>query len=278
MPRPTRASPTPSVNTGIRRSERFEGGLGAGPVSGHRQLRGRALGDRGVRLGYRLDPLVRLLGGLLLCCRFSTRGLHRARGGRRAGGVGRAAPGPPPPAPPRESESLGAGASGGPDGSGAAGRPGPAGPAGPEEGDADGADGRSGGLGAAFVAAEPWAVRGRPSPGARGLAGAGRTGWWAARSGASRRRPPAGRRWRSARRGARPRPRAHRPRAHRPRAHRGPRSPQLAAGCLMRATASERRHVCSRDGLTRLPFESEPLPVSRSQPEALISPIPASRP
>lgn len=40
----------------------------------------------------------------------------------------------------------------------------------------------------------------------------------------------------------------------------------------MRATASESRHVFSRDGLTRLPFESEPLAVSGSQPEALISP------
>ena len=78
-----------------------EGGLGASPVSGRRQLRGRALGGWGVRLGYHLDPLVRLIGGLLLCCRSGTSGLHQARGGRRAGGVGRAAPGPPPPAAPR---------------------------------------------------------------------------------------------------------------------------------------------------------------------------------
>ncbi|WP_217182423.1 hypothetical protein [Streptomyces sp. AC495_CC817] len=107
--------------------------------------------------------------------------------GEPEGSAGRPGRSRPSPAdrPAREAESLGAGASGGPDGSGTAGR---AGPADPEEVDADGADERSGGVGAAVVAAEPFgagrerAVR-RPSPwpGTRGPAGAGRTGWWAAR-------------------------------------------------------------------------------------------------
>ncbi|MDQ0960694.1 hypothetical protein QFZ66_004572 [Streptomyces sp. B4I13] len=75
--------------------------------------------------------------------------------GEPEGSAGRPGRSRPSPAgrPVKEAESLGAGASGGPDGSGAAGR---AGPAGPEKGDADGADGRSGGVGAAFVAAEPF--------------------------------------------------------------------------------------------------------------------------
>lgn len=80
------------------------------PVSGRRQPRGRALGGRGVRLGYHLDPLVRLMGGLLLCCRSGTSGLHRARGGRRAGGVGRSAG--PLPALPRRPPREGGGVAG----------------------------------------------------------------------------------------------------------------------------------------------------------------------
>lgn len=46
----------------------------------------------------------------------------------------------------------------------------------------------------------------------------------------------------------------------------------------MRATASQGRHPCSRDGLSRLPFEAEPLPVAGGQPGTLLSPIPASCP
>ncbi len=95
MPRPTGAGPTPSVDTGMRRWERPRGASVPPPMSGRRLLRGQALGGRGVRPGYRIAHLGRLLGGLLLCCRFSTSGLHRARGGRRTGGVGRAAPGRP---------------------------------------------------------------------------------------------------------------------------------------------------------------------------------------
>ncbi len=187
-----------------------EGGIGAGPGSGRRQPRGRVLGGRGVRLGYHLDPLVRVIGELLLCCRSGTSGLQGAPGGRRAGGVGRSAgplPALPRRRPPKDGGVTGRGRVGRPrrlggrrtDGSGVRGR----------------ATVRSGGV--SGREGETVAVAWREGP-----AGAGRTGWWAARRGASRRRPPARRRRRSARRGARPRPRAHRPRASR-----GPRSPRL---------------------------------------------------
>jgi hypothetical protein len=104
MPRPTRAGPTPSVNTGVGRSEGSKGGLGAGPVSGRRQLRGRAVVGRGVRLGYHLGALVRLPRRPLLCCRFGTSGAppgSRRTASRRGRPVGRAAPGPPSSATPR---------------------------------------------------------------------------------------------------------------------------------------------------------------------------------
>lgn len=76
-----------------------EGGLGAGPVSGRRLLRGHALGGRGdVRLGYCVGPPSDSSAGPSSVAVAVRPGSWRTAS-RRVRPVGRAAPGPPSPAP-----------------------------------------------------------------------------------------------------------------------------------------------------------------------------------